>query len=87
MTDEEQTYEYSEFSGQFSDDGVVVELRIYRPAGTNHDWVLEVIDEEGFSTTWEDPFPTDREAFEEFIATVQRDGIQAFTDEPPQTVH
>lgn len=57
MTDEEQTYEYSEFSGQFSDDGVVVELRIYRPAGTNHDWVLEVIDEEGFPPRGRTPSP------------------------------
>lgn len=87
MTDEEQIYELSELSGQFVEDDVTVELRIYRPAGTNLDWTLEVIDEQGFATTWEEPFPTDRDAFEEFIATVQRDGIEAFTEEPPQTVH
>lgn len=34
MTDTEQQYEFSEFSGQFVDDGVVVVIGIYRPAGT-----------------------------------------------------
>ncbi|MEY9102996.1 hypothetical protein ABIA24_005969 [Sinorhizobium fredii] len=87
MTDNDQQFEYSELSGEFIDDDVTVILRIYRPAGTNHDWVLKVCDEEGNTTVWNYPFDTDREAFEEFLATVQRDGIRSFLDEPVQKLY
>ncbi|MEY9772711.1 hypothetical protein [Sinorhizobium fredii] len=81
MTDNDQQFEYSEFSGEFIDDDVTVILRIYRPA------VLKVCDEEGNTTVWNYPFDTDREAFEEFLATVQRDGIRSFLDEPVQKLY
>ncbi len=29
-------------------------------------------------TEWEEPFATDREAFDEFLATVAREGIHSF---------
>jgi hypothetical protein len=87
MTESEQQYEFSEFSGEFVDDDVTVILRIYRPAGTNLDWMLEVFDEEGNTTVWDDTFDTDRDAFEEFLATVQRDGIRSFLEEPVQKLH
>ncbi|MCA1492272.1 hypothetical protein [Sinorhizobium alkalisoli] len=87
MTETEQEFEFSEFSGEFVEDEVTVILRIYRPAGTNHDWTLEVFDEEGNTTIWNDTFDTDRDAFEEFLATVQRDGIRSFLDEPVQRLH
>lgn len=87
MPDNEQQYEFSEFSGEFIDDDVMVVLGIYRPAGTKGDWILEVVDQEGYSTVWEDLFPTDRDAFEEFLATIQRDGIRSFLEQPIHTVH
>ncbi|WP_457659368.1 hypothetical protein [Sinorhizobium medicae] len=87
MTDTEQQYEFSEFSGQFVDDGVVVVIGIYRPAGTNADWTLEVVDQEGYSTIWDNSFATDREAFEEFLATIQRDGIRSFLEQSIHSVH
>lgn len=87
MTESDQQFEFSEFSGEFVDDDVMVTLRIYRPAGTNRDWSLEVLDEEGNTTIWEDTFDTDRDAFEEFLATVQRDGIRSFLDQPVQRLH
>ncbi|PDT46659.1 hypothetical protein CO661_17275 [Sinorhizobium fredii] len=87
MSESEEQYEFSEFSGEFVEDGVTVILRIYRPVGTNLDWMLEVLDEEGNTTVWEDTFDTDRDAFEEFLATVQRDGIRSFLEEPVQKLH
>ncbi|NRP73003.1 hypothetical protein ILFOPFJJ_03902 [Ensifer psoraleae] len=87
MAENEQQYEFSEFSGEFVDDGVMVIIGIYRPAGTNGDWTLEVVDQEGYSTVWDDLFATDREAFEEFLATIQRDGIRSFLDQSIHTVH
>ncbi|WP_042776402.1 hypothetical protein [Sinorhizobium fredii] len=87
MTESEQQFEFSEFSGEFVDDDVTVILRIYRPAGTYRDWTLEVYDEEGNTTVWNDTFDTDRDAFQEFLATVQRDGIRTFTEGPVQRLH
>ncbi|KOF13562.1 MULTISPECIES: hypothetical protein [Ensifer] len=87
MTQTEEDLELSELSGEFADDDVVVHIRISRPTGSNLDWTLEVIDEEGYSTVWEDSFPTDREAYEEFLATIERDGIHTFTEHPVQTLH
>lgn len=87
MPESEQQYEFSEFSGEFVDDDVMVTIGIYRPAGTNGDWTLEVVDQEGYSTVWDDLFSTDREAFEEFLATIQRDGIRSFLDLSIHTVH
>jgi hypothetical protein len=73
--------EHSELSGEFTDDGVTVLVDIFRPAGTQGDWNLEVITEEDDLTTWDEPFATDREAFDEFLATVERDGIRSFFSE------
>ncbi|MGK9286793.1 hypothetical protein [Sinorhizobium meliloti] len=86
MTENDQ-FEFSELSGEFVDDDVTVFLRIFRPFGTNLDWTLEVLDTEGNTTIWDDTFDTDRDAFEEFLATVQRDGIRSFLDEPVQRLH
>ncbi|MDK1489404.1 hypothetical protein QN219_04950 [Sinorhizobium sp. 7-81] len=87
MTQADKQYEFSEFSGEFVDDDVTVILRIYRSAGTYLDWTLEVLDEEGNTTVWNDTFVTDREAFEEFLATVRRNGIHTFSDQPVQRLH
>lgn len=76
--DEEDQNEHSELAGEFTEDDVTVLVDIYRPAGTQKDWTLEVITEEDDLTTWEEPFATDREAFDEFLATVERDGIRSF---------
>ncbi|MCA1408640.1 hypothetical protein I6F26_29940 [Ensifer sp. IC3342] len=87
MSESEQQYEFSEFSGEFVDDGVMVTIGIYRPSGTNADWTLEVVDQEGYSTVWDDLFASDREAFDEFLATIQRDGIRSFLEHSIHTVH
>lgn len=91
MTNEhdEPEMERSELAGEFTEDDVTVLVDIYRPAGTQNDWILEVITEEDDLTSWEEPFATDREAFEEFLATVERDGIRSFFggEDPEPAVH
>lgn len=86
---QEQKIEHSELAGEFSEDGVTVLVDISRPAGTQNDWVLEVITEDDDVTTWEEPFATDREAFDEFLATVEEDGIRSFfgEDDPEPSIH
>ncbi|MBB3425524.1 hypothetical protein FHT85_002498 [Rhizobium sp. BK312] len=79
--------EHSELSGEFTDDGVTVLVDIFRPAGTNADWRMEVITPEEDLIEWEEPFATDREAFDEFLATIARDGIRSFFDEADPAIH
>ncbi|KQS96720.1 MULTISPECIES: hypothetical protein [unclassified Rhizobium] len=81
-----QKLEHSDFAGEFTDDGVTVLVDIFRKAGSTDGWTLEVIDQEEGLTVWEEPFPTDKEAFEEFLATVERDGIHSFLEEPEADV-
>ncbi|MBN9030323.1 MAG: hypothetical protein BGO05_06025 [Rhizobiales bacterium 63-7] len=73
--------EHSELSGEFTQDGVTLLIDIYRPAGTQQDWKLEVVTQNEDLFEWEEPFATDREAFDEFLATVERDGIHSFLEE------
>ncbi|OLP59903.1 hypothetical protein BJF93_09885 [Xaviernesmea oryzae] len=76
--DNEPDLEYSELAGEFTEDGLTVLVDISRPAGTQLDWRLAVVTPDDDVTEWDEPFPTDREAFDEFLATVQRDGIKSF---------
>ncbi|UXT48816.1 hypothetical protein FY136_05995 [Agrobacterium tumefaciens] len=79
--------EHSEFSGEFEDGGVTVLVDIYRPAGTQQDWKLEVISESDVVTTWNDLFATDKDAWEEFLATCEKDGIRSFLEDEDPAVH
>lgn len=83
-----QKMEHSEFAGEFEDDGITVLVDIFRPEGTQGDWTLEVISEEDDVTTWDEPFATDKDAWEEFLATCEKDGIRSFLDgEEEPSVH
>lgn len=61
-------------------DGEVVQVDIY---GTDpNKWILEVVDQFGNSTVWDDPFPTDRAALDELKKTVEEDGIKSLIGPP-----
>ena len=77
----EPQLEHSEFAGEFEDEGVSVLVDIFREAGTNGDWTLEVISQTEIVTTWEENFETDQAAWEEFLATAERDGLKSFLEE------
>lgn len=79
--------EHSELAGEFTDDGVTVLVDIFRPAGTNGDWQMEVVTQDEDLIQWEEPFPTDRDAFDEFLAVVARDGIRSFLEDEDSSVH
>ncbi|MCJ8519234.1 hypothetical protein ABID21_002040 [Pseudorhizobium tarimense] len=84
----EPKLEHSDFSGEFEDDGITVLVDIHRPAGSEDGWTLEVISQEDDVTTWEDTFETDKDAWEEFLATTERDGIRSFFgEEDEESVH
>ena len=54
-------------------------IEIYR---LEHDasWTLEVIDEEGTSSVWDDTFDSDQAAIEEALKTIKEEGLSAFRD-------
>ena len=67
-------------------DGHTVDIEIYR--GANEDgWILEVVDEEGASTVWDERFPTDQEALEEALKTIEEEGISTFLHPPKTQLH
>jgi len=43
-------------------------------------WSLEVVNSAGTSTVWQDEFPSDAAANEEFLRTVTEEGMTAFLD-------
>lgn len=66
---------YSDHCQTVTRHGKTVKVEIYS-SGKN-DWILEVVDEDGNSTVWDDPFHTDEDAFREFQRTLKEEGIEA----------
>ena len=78
---EEFEIEDSKLSQKVSRDGMTVEVLIYR-GKDDSGWMLEVVDQEGGSTVWDDLFPTDEEALAEAINTIETEGIACFLRDP-----
>jgi hypothetical protein len=70
----------SDRSGIFSRDGITVELHIYRLEYSK--WTLEVVDEDGTSVVWEQEFDTDDAAYDEFMRSVDAEGLDAIFRDP-----
>jgi hypothetical protein len=43
-------------------------------------WLLEVVDEEGTSTVWDELYPTDHAALAEVTKAIDEEGLSAFLD-------
>jgi len=87
MPDEDPDFEYSIFCGEFTSEDTTVTVTISRPAGSQAGWTLEVTDRLMIKTIWEHSFPSERHAYEEFLATVDSDGIDTFSQQRPGTLH
>jgi hypothetical protein len=72
---EEIEVKYSPLRRSASSEGKTVRIEIYEDG--NGGWILEVEDEFGNSTVWEDPFPSDQSALDEAIQTIDEEGIDA----------
>lgn len=57
-------------------DGKTILVNVYGD-GAGY-WLLEIVDEHGNSTCWDDPFETNEEAFDAAAKAVQEEGIEAF---------
>jgi hypothetical protein len=69
----------SKYSGPVTRQGITVQLAIYRLDGDLH-WVLEVVNENGTSTVWDELFDTDSAAYDAFQSAVEEEGMSAFLD-------
>lgn len=73
--DDEFEVEMSRLSQDLTRDGKSVKADIYR--GDRGGWILEVVDEFGNSTVWDDEFATDAAALDEAKATIRDEGIDS----------
>jgi uncharacterized protein len=71
----------SPLSQRVTRDGTAVEVEIYGDG--KGAWLLEVVDEFGNSTVWDDSFPTDSAALAEALNVIDSEGIAAVTGSPP----
>ena len=79
MADREPNIVTSSLSRRVSRDEVAVDVRICR-LENDATWTLEVVNAAGTSTVWDDLFPSDDAANEEFLRTVADEGMAAFLD-------
>ena len=61
-------------------DGHTVKIEIYE--GDPGQWILEVVDESGNSTIWDDQFDTDQQALNEVHKTITDEGIESLVGSP-----
>jgi uncharacterized protein len=67
---------HSPLTQTYSAEGHSLRVLIYRLPDTQ--WSLEVVDEQGTSTVWDDLFETDKQALEEAFMTIETEGIGNF---------
>ena len=72
---------HSPLTQTYSADGHCLRIQIYRSADSQ--WLLEVVDERGTSTVWDDLFETDKQALEEAIMAIESEGIGSFISKAP----
>ncbi|MEQ1752518.1 MAG: hypothetical protein ABL973_00125 [Micropepsaceae bacterium] len=63
-------------SCMYQRDGITVEVSIIR-LGNETEWSLEVIDEAGTSTVWDDTFESETAAWTAFIKVIDEEGLAA----------
>jgi len=76
----------SRLSRKFTRDGTTIEVLIYR-GQKDSVWILEVVDQAGGSTVWDDTFATEQDALNEVFQTVAREGIGCFLLDPIKKLH
>jgi uncharacterized protein len=73
---------HSPLQQTYSADGHTLSIQIYRSPDSA--WILEVVDEQGTSTVWDDPFETDKAALEAAFLAIEEEGIASFVTEAQQ---
>ena len=78
--EEEYEVKYSPLCQNIESDSKKVEVLIYEDGDGG--WLLEVVDEHGNSTVWDDPFESDQKAWVEVMQCIKDEGIDSLIGEP-----
>jgi hypothetical protein len=78
--EEEYEVKYSPLCQNVESSGKEVEVMIYEDGDGG--WLLEVVDEHGNSTVWDDPFESDQKAWVEVMQCIKDEGIDSLIGEP-----
>lgn len=70
---------YSGLSQWTTIEGHKFKIEIYR-LENEPQWSLEVVDEDGTSTIWDDLFDADQAALDEVLKAIEEEGLSAFRD-------
>ncbi len=81
MTDEIEII-HSPLAQACSADGHTLQIHIYRSPDSA--WILEVVDEHGTSTVWDELFDTDKAALEAAFLAIEDEGIASFVTHAQQ---
>jgi hypothetical protein len=85
-SDDEFTLIESKLSGFITQDGMTIEVCIYR-GDAERTWLLEVVDEEGTSIVWDDRFATEQDAMDQVKRTIETEGMASFLSDSDETKH
>ncbi len=72
----------SNLSGSFTKGQVTVQVHIIR-LEDEKEWTLEVVNSDGMSTVWDEPFANDIDPYAEFERVVAEEGVEAFDGSTP----
>jgi len=83
MTEGDQYAMHSPLAQSVTRDGKTVQVDIYEDGEGG--WILEVVDEHGNSTVWDEPFPSDTDALDEALRAIAEEGIESLIGIPPES--
>jgi hypothetical protein len=78
--EEEYEVKYSPLCQNVESAGKEVEVMIYEDGDGG--WILEVVDEHGNSTVWDEPLESDQKAWVEVMQCIKDEGIDSLIGEP-----
>lgn len=87
MPDRDPAIIDSKLSREITADGITVTVHIYR---LEHEpgWALEVVNDTGVSTIWDELFDSDQQALDAFELVLADEGIETFLDSgDAETLH
>ncbi len=82
MTDDEIELIHSPLTQTHSTEGHTLRIEIYRSPGSP--WILEIEDELGTSTVWDDGFDTDAAALDAAFEAIEAEGVHSFVMQAQQ---
>ena len=82
---DEHDIQFSKLSRDFKDGDQCLHIDIY--CGEDHQWILEIIDPYNNSIVWDKQFSSDRDALDEAINSIIKDGIEAYIGPESGFIH